>query len=102
MSWSVRSTIPARRSPGRGLTPAAAARPAAEPGSPMTERGGDRARRVHALLVAGTVAAIMAVQAGALLVEGHPAICKCGYVKLWEGAVNSAGNSQHLTDWYSF
>jgi Protein of unknown function (DUF2585) len=48
------------------------------------------------------VAAIMALQALALAIEGHPAICTCGYVKLWEGAANSAGNSQHLSDWYSF
>jgi hypothetical protein len=64
----------------------------------MTDRVGGDGWRAYALLVA----AIMALQAVALLVEGHPAICKCGYVKLWEGAVNSAGSSQHLSDWYSF
>ncbi len=28
-------------------------------------------------------------------------ICKCGYVSLWYGNTNGAGNSQHITDWYS-
>lgn len=47
------------------------------------------------------VAAIIAATALTLWLMGRVPICKCGYVKLWEGEVNSAGNSQHIADWYS-
>ena len=45
--------------------------------------------------------AIMAVTAFIERMNGRIYICKCGYVKLWEGTVNSSGNSQHIADWYT-
>lgn len=40
-------------------------------------------------------------QIGILHLMGRIPICECGYIKLFEPGVNTAGNSQHLADWYT-
>jgi len=64
---------------------------------PVTLTADDRATRFWL----AAAAAFLIVQIVTLALMGRIPICECGYVRLFEPGVNTAGNSQHISDWYT-
>ena len=59
-------------------------------------------RRKNHTSQALVVVAVLFLTGIILAYMGRTIICTCGYIKVWEGDIWSAGNSQHLSDWYTF
>ena len=65
--------------------------------NPVPERANNRGLSTGLLIFI----VLLAIQVLTERLMGRIWICECGTIKLWEGGVNSSGNSQHLSDWYT-
>jgi hypothetical protein len=63
---------------------------------------GARTSNRQRITVIAVIALILAATAAILHGLGRVFFCTCGRVRLWAGGVNTADNSQQLSDWYSF
>ena len=45
---------------------------------------------------------VLVIHALILHFMGRIWMCKCGYIKFWEGNSHGSGNSQHISDMYTF
>ena len=63
---------------------------------------GDIRRKNPWLLYALLIVLVVALGAFLEFRMGRIPICKCGYVSLWYGSPTGPGNSQHISDWYTF
>lgn len=55
-------------------------------------------------ILAHILVAVLLILGMALIeyINGRLVMCKCGYVLPWYNNTNGPGNSQHLSDWYTF
>jgi hypothetical protein len=51
---------------------------------------------------AAAIVAAMLLQALVMHAMGHPIICACGHLALWNGDPAGPESSQQITDWYSW
>lgn len=59
-------------------------------------------KNIPPVFLVGFVLIIFIITAASLFLMGRLPICECDNVLFWYNNTNGPGNSQHITDWYSF